>query len=237
VFLSTATGFLLHLARDVITHQPPAWLQTRRLAGPSLNREVLRQFRNMVDITQQEAERLRVPVGSVQIYQLRHGKTEPLVWNLEQFVNQGFDPQSRFQYELRTPDQRIVGYYGMDGKPLPAIIRKLTYLKEQRPNVELTVEPPVRPGAELLVIRLERGRRIVETMQKDGWLLSLDRLPATNAVVASRAVCLPKGAVVIRYAPDTGIGSTAGGAPTIRWFNASLDARDPAPSVAFRWSP
>lgn len=236
VFLSSAAGFLLHLARDIITHRPPAWLQTRKIAGPSLSRESLRQFRAILDAAERESDRLRRPVGSVQLCEVRKGKPEPLIWNLEEFTNPGFEPQSRFQYELRGSDKAIVGYYALDGKPLPAVVRKLSYLGGQHPTVEFTVNPPVRPGAELRVIRVERGRQLVETMQKDAWLLSLDRLPATNAAVVARAVLLPPGAEVVRYSPDSGWSTTVAGMPMIRWLNPSLEAGAPAPTVTFRWS-
>jgi hypothetical protein len=236
VFVSAAAGFILHLARDILAHQPPAWLQTRKIAGPSLSREALRQFRALVDAAQREADRLGRPVGSVQLYEVRKGKTEPMVWNLEPLGNPGFEPQSRFQYEWRGSEKSIAGYYALDGKPLPALVRKLSYLDGRHPTVEFVVNPPVRPGAELRVIRLERGRKLAETMRKDGWLLSLDRLPATNAAVAARAVLLPPGVEVVRYSPDSGLSSTAAGMAMVSWLNTSAQTGAPAPSVTFRWS-
>jgi len=191
----------------------------------------------MASLAEQEAERLRVAEVSVQLYEVRRGKSEAIVWSLEEYVNRGFDAQSHFQHELRIPEQQVLGFYTLEGKPLSATIRRLAYLEGQPLNVEFTVGSPVQPGERLRVIRLDRSRAIAETMQKDAYLLALDRVPDTNMAVAVRLAYFPKGASVVRYSPDTGFSSVFAGKPTVSWRNSDSNPHDPAPSVTFRWSP
>ncbi len=240
VFLSVASGFILHQVRTAIARRPPAWLQVRKIVGPALRNESLasplREFRGLVDEAQQEAGRIGVPLGPVQLCEVRKGSTETIVWTLDQFDNQGFDAQSRFQRELPDSSKRLIGYYTMDGKPLPSIIRQLTYLDGAHPNVEFTVTPAVSPGATLFVIRIERGSKIVESARKGAYFLSLGRLPPTNAVIAAQAVHLPRGTVIIQHSPGGEPSSLGAGLPLVIWLNSSLKPQDPAPSLLFKWS-
>jgi len=244
VFLSVASGFILHQARSALMNRPPSWLQTKTVVGPSLHKGggwefPLSRFRSLVNETQQEAQSLRVPLGQVQLYEvrLRWRHPETIVWNLEQFANKGFDPQSRFQHELRISNQQLIGYYTLEGKPIPAVVRQMTNLKGQYPNVEFAVTPPVAPGATLLVIRLARGPKIVDSMQKGTYFLPVGRLPATNTVIASLAVHLPAGATIVRYSPDSGSSAIIDGVPMVSWINSSMQPKDPAPSLRFTLPP
>jgi hypothetical protein len=240
IFLSMATGFILHQVRTAIARRPPAWLQVKKIVGPALGNESfsspLRQFRGLVDEAQQEANRCHRPLGRVCLCEVRKGSPEAITWTLDQFDNQGFDAQSHFQRELPGPSQHLIGYYTLDGKPLSAVIRQLTYLGSEHPTVEFGVAPPVLPGAKLFVIRIERGLKIVPSAHEGAYFLSLGRLPPTNEVLAAQGVHFPRGAVIVQHSPGGESGTSSAGLPTVIWFNSSLKPQDAAPSVLFRWS-
>ena len=168
VFLSAGAGFILHQAISVITNRPPAWLTTRAIKGSALAGGLgspLSRFREMADDARQESSRLRVPLGPVQLYEVRKRNAEVIVWSLERFTNPGFDPQTRFQHALKTSYQQLIGYYTLEGKPIPAVVRELTRSEGEPANVELTVAQPVSRGGDLFVIRLERGAKAILSPQ------------------------------------------------------------------------
>jgi hypothetical protein len=238
VVLSLAAGFILHQARSALTNRPPFWLKTTTIKGPKLTTSdpacPLKRFRQMVDDARLEARQLRLPMGSVQLYEVRKRKGNVVVWNVERFVNRGFDPETRFQHGLRTPIQQLIGYYMLDGKPISAVVRELTKLQGRTANIELTVPEPVAAGAELFVIRLERGTaKPVLSPHSGHYYLSLSYLPSTNSGIACRAIQLPQGSSIVRYAPAEVAWSAAQGAPIVAWQNSQMPPKAPAPSLTF----
>ncbi len=241
VVLSVAAGFILHQARSALTDRPPFWLKTTTIKGPRLETGdptgPLKRFRQLLDDARQQARQLRASIGPVQLYEVRRGDGEVVVWNVERFVNRGFDPQRRFQHVLGVPIQQLIGYYMLDGKPIPAVVRELTRLPGQTANIEMTVPAPVPPGGELFVIRLERGAKPVVSPHTGNYYLSLSYLPSTNAGIACRAIQLPKGAGVVRYAPSEVAWVVTEGAPAVAWQNSQLPSKAPAPSLTFTLPP
>jgi hypothetical protein len=240
VFLSAGAGFILHQAISVITNRPPAWLTTRAIKGSALAGGLgspLSRFREMADDARQESSRLRVPLGPVQLYEVRKRNAEVIVWSLERFTNPGFDPQTRFQHALKTSYQQLIGYYTLEGKPIPAVVRELTRSEGEPANVELTVAQPVSRGGDLFVIRLERGAKAILSPQTGNYYLSLNYPPSTNVAVACRGIQLPRGADIVRYVPSDGAWAATEGAPMLSWRNSQLKAKDPAPSLTFKMPP
>jgi hypothetical protein len=242
ITLSVAAGFILHLARDIITHQPPSWLSTKTIKGPRLKTSdpsaPLTRFRRIADDARREASQRRVTIGPVQLYEVRKRGNEVVVWNLERFVNRGFDPQLRFQHILGIPDARLIGYYTLEGQQVPAILRRLTTSANQQADVELTVLQPVPPGGELFIIRLERSEtKPAVSPQTGNFYLSLSYLPSTNTGVSCRAIQLPKGAEVVRYAPSDVAWTATEGAPMLGWENTQLPPQSPPPSLTFKMPP
>ena len=232
-------AFCVRRAYNAFHERPPAWVKTEDRVGPVITRDnhlnaAWKAFSDLLVTVRRESARQQLPVGSVSLLALESDITNAVSIATESLVNQGFNPLNNVQASIGGDERRFVGFYGIDGGPIPFTIVRVPG-RRGNPPVTLHLKNPIAPGETQLVARVER-RRAPVNIGKDGKAQAgLGRFPRTPNAVYARAIELPSGSMIVRNVPDTTATVSGDVVPLVSWIGTATNANAPM-SVVFTLS-
>jgi len=225
-------GFAVARLQSSFRDRPPAWLRQQDKRGPGLpaeSRKHFQQFRREIEL---EAEQKSLPVASIQFIELMKDGKEGVVWNTEKVTNQGFKPLADFEMQGGGDEERLRGYYTLEGEPLGFTVKH----HPNRPKsfyMAVHLRQPLPPGQSVLVLRLERRAYTIKPNAKGEAQLGLGRLTRATTAVHARGLCLPDRARLVQYRPDKGAFAFEDNPPMVGWINSCLDPAFPPLNATF----
>ena len=225
----TVLGFVALRARTLFQGTP---FHIESKAAPALTPSVLESFRTYYHQIEREARANRLPIESIFFVEVRPTARECWQWRTEKLTNTGMNPMAQFERGSGTAIDRLIGYYTLEGEPLPLQYKHLPP-NPQQPSVSVELPDALTPGQSVLVLRVERAPTKLQPNSAGNFAVNFPRLSNTDDVIRASALCLPAGKM-LSYRPQGGVYESTTGCPLFGWINSRLDDRAPAPFVTFK---
>ena len=221
-------GFAAYRVRTAF-YAPPGSLRIETKTGPDLDKPVLECFRADYRQIDHEVKVTGLPLASIFFVEVCAARHECRFWRAAKLTNAGMDPIT--QFEMGTTAERLVGYYTLDGQPLPFQL-KHPPARPKNPTVCVDLPAPLAPGAADWVLRVEAAPVKLTANFKGEFTVDFPRLSNAENVIRAAALCLPAGGRLISYRPQVGAYESTTG--WNGWINTRLEARAPAPFATFK---
>jgi hypothetical protein len=225
-------GFVAVRLRSTLVDRPPEWLRQQDKHSAKLPAASLKNFKVFRKEVELEAGQSRLPVGSIQFFEIAATGKETIAWNAIRLTNQGFNPIADFDQPGSGNEPSLVGFYTLDGDPLDYTVKH----HPARPRSFYTVVhvgKPLAPGESVQLLRIERRPLNLKLNAKGQAQFGLGRLAKPTAVIHGRAVSLPSRAKLVRYRPEKGAFEFTGDPPLVGWINSCLDTNFPPLNATF----
>jgi hypothetical protein len=236
--VALAVGLLVLVAvrlRLALHDRPPDWLRQEDKHSAKLAEGSLKKFRAFRKETEFEAQQAKLPVGSIQFFEISADGKVNIVWNTVRLANQGFNPLADFDQWGGDDERRLLGFYTLDGEPVGFTVKH----HPSRPHSYFLVvhlPKPLAPGESTLVLRVERRPLSLKTNAKGQTQFGLGRLNKPTTAVHARGLSLPERARLEQYRPEKGAFEFTGHSPMIGWINSCLDSNFPPLNATFTLS-
>jgi hypothetical protein len=233
VVVVAALAFAGVRARRLFREESPSWMNYQQLTSPALGRHSLEHYRDFQREVTSAAEFLGIPVGSLQLFEVLSDGATVRHWQPQAFSNPGFNSLSQFEVNRWLTDDRLVGYYTTNGRPLQFSLK-------QHPARSNTVfctvlaPQPVAPGESLLTLRVERRPDRLVPSVKGEYRLSLPRPFRNTNTIHAVGVVLAANLRLVRAVPEEGAYIRERKGTLVAWLNTRLPAQSSAPAVVFR---
>jgi len=225
-------GFVVVRLRLVFHDRPPDWLRQQDKHSAKLPDASLKKFRAFRKETELEAQQAKLPVGSIQFFEISPDGKETLAWNTLRLTNQGFNPLADFDQWGGADELRLLGFYTLDGEPLGFTVKH----HPARPRnfyVVVHLPKPLAPGDSALVLRIDRRPLNLKANAKGQSQFGLGRLNKPTIAVHARGLSLPEHARLWQYRPEKGAFEFTGPSPMVGWINSCLDSNFPPLNATF----
>ena len=247
--LAATSGVLLALAfvvariNSAFVARPPAWMHPTEHRSPPLDRDARlglgwSQLQLVREQAELQAKMRHQGLGSLRLMMVGSDPQEVVSWNSEALVNQGFQPLANFECSAPVSADRFVGYYTMEGDPLPYTSK---YDPRQSNTFVCTLHLPaaINPGATALVFQVTRPKSRVRIPAKGNgpYEVHLGRLPSPDTTIAAWSIALPDHTEVVRHSPAQGPLILTDPGVMVLWINSRLDPPESAAALFFRPPP
>ena len=231
-FAVAAIAFIVWRWRESFADRPPDWLRQQDKHSVKLPDASLKNFTAFRKEVELESRQRHLPVGTIQFFEVARDGKETIAWNSLRLTNQGFNPNADFDQPGSGEEQRLLGFYTLDGAPLGYTVKH----HPSRPRafyVIVHLEKPIAPGQSAMLLRIDRRPLNLKPNSKGQMQFGLGRFAKPTAMIHGRAVSLPERAKLVQYRPETGAFEFTGDPPLVGWINACLDTNFPPLSATF----
>lgn len=233
VVVAVALAFAGLRTRKLFREESPSWMNYQQFTSPALARRCLEHYRDFQREVTGAAEFLGIPVGSLQLFEVLDDGATVRHWQPQVFTNPGFNSLSQFEVNRWLTDDRLVGYYTTNGRPLQFTLK-------QHPARSNTVfctvlaPQPVAPGESFPTLRVERRPDPLKPDGKGEYRLGLPRPFRNTNTVHAVGVVLPADLKLVRVVPEEGAYVSGRNGTLVAWLNTRLPEQAGAPAVIFR---
>ena len=232
-----ATGFAVRRYESTFGSGPPDWMQLREHQSPQIEGgfhpdPAWHQFRDLARTAVAAAELQCAGECTVQFIELGSGRKATVVWSGETVHNQGFDPLPVIERRMGTDPSHLLGYYTMEGAPLPFATNKYPH-NDQQVLVTIHLDKPLAPAAGRFLISRENGSGFMGPDSGGERTIGLGYLRHIPEIVEARGILLPPHATLLRYSPEATATVVDGPETMVAWISTDLKDNITLPSVTY----
>ncbi len=232
-----STWFAAHRYQSTFASRPPDWMQLREHASQPIEgvfhaEPAWPHFRELARTAVAAAELQCAGECTVQFIELGSGRNHTVVWSGETVHNQGFDALPVIERRVATDPSHLLGYYTMEGAPLPFATNKYPH-NDQQVLVTIHLDKPLAPAAGGFLISRENGSGFMSSDSEGERTIRPGYLRRIPERIEALGILLPPHATLLRYSPEETATVVSGPETMVAWFSNGLQDNITSPSVTY----